>query len=182
MESDDRPDLVIFNRAMAFAENADYTSVVIVEFKRPERADFDEKDNPLTQVVDYVRQIREGKARGDDGQTIEVPENTPFYCYAIATLTPQLRALAEHKDFKRTPDGKGFSVSILATMRTSNSSPMARCLRMPRNVIALSLTDLDYLCHDETTTTWSTVAKAIGARSDRPTRASAGQEPDEVVG
>ena len=108
VDSDDRPDLVIFNRTMAFAENEAYTSVVIVEFKRPERTAFDEKDNPLTQIVDYVRQIRAGKAKRDDGSTIEVPRNTPFYCYAIATLTPQLRALAEHKDFKLTPDGRGF--------------------------------------------------------------------------
>ena len=108
VDSDDRPDLVIYNQAVAFAENTDYTSVVIVEFKRPERADFDEKDNPLTQIMDYVRQIREGTARRDDGRTIEVPENTPFYCYAIATLTQQLRELAQHRDFKRTPDGRGF--------------------------------------------------------------------------
>ena len=108
VESRDRPDLVIFNRAVAFAENADYTSVVIVEFKRPERSNYDEKDNPLKQVMDYVRQIREGKARREDGRTIDLPENTPFYCYAIATLTPQLRELAEHRDFKHTPDGRGF--------------------------------------------------------------------------
>ena len=99
---------MIFNRAVAFTENADYTSVVIVEFKRPERTDFSEKDNPLKQIMDYVRQIRAGKSRRDDGQTIDVPKNTPFYCYAIATLTPQLRELAEHSDFKCTPDGRGF--------------------------------------------------------------------------
>lgn len=108
VESKDRPDLVIFNNAVAFADNPDYTSVVIVEFKRPERADFDENDNPIAQIMDYIRLMRAGRARGDDGRTIEVSENTPFYCYAIATLTQQLRELAEHEDFKRTPDGRGF--------------------------------------------------------------------------
>ncbi len=100
VDSDDRPDLVIFNRAVAFSENTDYTPVVIVEFKRPERADFSEDANPLSQIMHYVRQIRAGRVRGDDGRTIEVPENTPFYCYAIATMTPQLRELAEHEDFQ----------------------------------------------------------------------------------
>ena len=108
VESDDRPDLVVFNRAVAFAENAEYTSVVIVEFKRPERTDLSENANPLNQISDYVRQIREGKAQGEDGRTIEVPENTPFYCYAVATLTHQLRELAHHHDFIATPDGRGF--------------------------------------------------------------------------
>lgn len=108
VDSDDRPDLVVYNRPVAFAEDADYTSVVIVEFKRPERADLNEDDNPLNQIKDYVRQIREGKARREDGRTIEVPPNTPFYCYAVATLTHQLRELAKHHDFTPTPDGRGF--------------------------------------------------------------------------
>lgn len=107
VDSDDRPDLVVYNRAVAFAEDAD-TSVVIVEFKRPERADLSDDDNPLNQIRDYVRQIREGKARREDGRTIEVSPNTPFYCYAIATLTHQLRELAQHDDFTPTPDGRGF--------------------------------------------------------------------------
>ena len=106
--SNDRPDVVIFNRAAAFAENAEYTSVVVVEFKRPERADFNEDDNPIAQILNYVRVMRSGKARREDGRTIEGLENTPFYCYAIGTLTQQLRELAEHEDFTRTPDGRGF--------------------------------------------------------------------------
>lgn len=108
VDTGDRPDLVIFNNAVAFAENLDQTSVVIVEFKRPERADFDGDDNPMAQMLNYVRLMRAGRARGDDGRTIEVPENTPFYCYAIATLTHRLRELAAHEDYKRTPDGRGF--------------------------------------------------------------------------
>ena len=108
VNSDDRPDVVVFNRAVAFAESDEYTSVVIVEFKRPERANLNENDNPLNQITDYVRQIREGRAKREDGRTIEVPPNTPFYCYAVATLTHQLRELAQHHDFTPTPDGRGF--------------------------------------------------------------------------
>ena len=73
-----------------------------------ERTDFKEDDNPISQILNYVRVMRLGGARKEDGQTIEGLENTPFYCYAIATLTPQLRDLAEYEDFIRTPDGRGF--------------------------------------------------------------------------
>ena len=64
--------------------------------------------NPIAQILNYVRVMRSGKARREDGRTIEGLENTPFYCYAIGTLTQQLRELAEHEDFTRTPDGRGF--------------------------------------------------------------------------
>ena len=43
--SDDRVDLLIFNDAFAFVnDDAPYHSFVIVEFKRPERKDYNEKE------------------------------------------------------------------------------------------------------------------------------------------
>lgn len=109
VDSEDRPDLVVYNNAMAFSdEDHDISSVVIVEFKRPERTEYTEDENPITQVKQYVRQIREGKAKDANGRTIRVPENTPFYCYIVATLTPELETLADFNDFKTLPDGEGY--------------------------------------------------------------------------
>ncbi|HEY0151221.1 MAG TPA: hypothetical protein VGB92_04425, partial [Longimicrobium sp.] len=44
-----RPDVVLYNRKMAFAgeDFRPFSSVVIVEFKRPERDDYDENENPI---------------------------------------------------------------------------------------------------------------------------------------
>ena len=108
-EAEDRPDLLIYNRSMVFSEEAlPSSSAVVIEFKRPERNDYDDKKSPIGQVLRYVNRIREGRASRDDGSTITVPGNLPFYCYVIATLTPRLRADAIERGFTVSPDGQGF--------------------------------------------------------------------------
>lgn len=57
-----RPDLLIFfNNAFATVDDEHpYNSgVVIFEFKRPMRDDYSENENPITQVLSYVKQIKE---------------------------------------------------------------------------------------------------------------------------
>ncbi|HEY5028424.1 MAG TPA: hypothetical protein VIK39_08455, partial [Candidatus Angelobacter sp.] len=62
--SKDRPDLLIFNRPAAFvAEKAPFSSVVLVEFKRPARDDYKSDNNPIDQVLGYVRTIVSGQAK-----------------------------------------------------------------------------------------------------------------------
>lgn len=58
-----RPDIIIFNSPFAFVDdNPPFSSVVIIEFKRPCRSDYsEEKDNPISQIYDYVRKIKGGK-------------------------------------------------------------------------------------------------------------------------
>lgn len=50
-----RPDIFIFDRKIAFAEGEQpITSIIVVEFKRPQRDDYKADDNPLTQAFDMV--------------------------------------------------------------------------------------------------------------------------------
>ncbi len=111
-ESSDRADLLIFNNSFAFVEDdAPHQSFVIVEFKRPERADYsdrDEKKNPIDQVVSYIRTIRESKAVDRRGKEIEVnKERTPFYAYIICDFNSSLKQILENRNYKQTPDGMG---------------------------------------------------------------------------
>lgn len=108
-ESSQRPDVIVFNRAMAFSEDnpASLQSVVIVEFKRPMREDYDEKENPLTQVYEYIREVRRGVAKHRDGRPLTVPTHVPFYCYIICDLTPKLRQFAEDHALTNAPDRQG---------------------------------------------------------------------------
>lgn len=106
-----RPDLLIYNRRMAFTgENSrPFGSVVLVEFKRPERKDFDADENPVTQVYDYIRDIREGRAKNDDGSSVDlVPDTIPFFCHVIATMSPSLRKQLVNLDFIAGPDQQTF--------------------------------------------------------------------------
>jgi hypothetical protein len=109
VDGDDRADILIYNRAMSFTQGENPASVVVVEFKRPERDDYSDEDNPIRQVLDYVGQVREGRARRPDGGSIDpLPPDTPFYCHVVATLTPKLRAEALQRGFFETPDRRGF--------------------------------------------------------------------------
>ena len=109
VDSDDRPDLLIFNNPIAFTPGEEpYSSIVVIEFKRPERKDQKGEDSPIAQVLRYVRQIRDGKGKRSDGSTIELPIHTPFYCYVVATLTPSLKEEAEERSFTESPDGMGY--------------------------------------------------------------------------
>jgi hypothetical protein len=110
VEGNDRPDILIFNHPIAFAPgDSPLGSVVVVEFKRPERGDYTDEENPITQVLGYIRKIREGRAKRPDGSTISpLREGTPFYCYIIASITPKLREAAEALSFTEAPDRQGF--------------------------------------------------------------------------
>lgn len=110
VEGSDRPDILVYNIPAAFVPGAmPFASVVIVEFKRPERNDYSDEENPITQVTRYVQQIREGKAKRRDGSSVDpVPEGIPFYCHIVATLTPKLRSEALDRGYTEAPDRQGF--------------------------------------------------------------------------
>lgn len=111
VEGEDRPDLLIFNSAFAFSEteNAPYSAIVIVEFKRPMRNDYTEaeKDNPIVQVYEYIEQLRNGKSLTKDGRPMNVAD-LPMYAYIVCDLTPTFRKQATHYGLHRTPDNEGF--------------------------------------------------------------------------
>lgn len=109
-ESGDEPDLIVFNNALAYAEApVPFSSVVIVEFKRPMRNNYPDDENPFDQVIRYITKIRESKALDRKGRPIPVSDNTPFYAYIICDPTDKLKYLAENvHDYTPTPDGLGY--------------------------------------------------------------------------
>jgi hypothetical protein len=109
VESDARPDIIIFNKALALTEgDYPFNSIVIIEFKRPERNKYGDDKNPINQVYNYIRLIKEGKAKDENNKTIEVSPSIPFYCYVIATLTTELKKEADNYSYTPTPDGLGY--------------------------------------------------------------------------
>lgn len=106
-----RPDLLIFfNNSFATVDDEHpYNSgVVIFEFKRPMRDDYSESENPITQVLSYVKQIKDGKALQKDGRPIQIPQTTPFYCYVICDITSTVRDRADFSSLRPTPDANGY--------------------------------------------------------------------------
>lgn len=107
--SNDRPDILIFNKPFAFTENPKpYSSIVIIEFKRPMRDDYTDDENPINQVMRYAREIIDNAIRDKNEKTFDLRPNTPMYAYIICDLTPKLRTLAEDSGFTKLPDNDGY--------------------------------------------------------------------------
>lgn len=109
-ESQKEPDIIVFDKACAFAAADDppFPAIVIIEFKRPMREGYTEDKNPFVQVREYIEVIRDGRARYDDGREVPILPGVPFYCYIICDLNESLKRQAMDFELEQTPDGQGF--------------------------------------------------------------------------
>lgn len=109
----DRPDLLGYDRRVVFrGENEATNPVTIFEFKKPQRDDFanpSSDEDPVQQVIRYVRRLRSGDFKTPQGREILISENTPFYGFVVCDLARKVRSwLEEEKDFKPMPDRLGY--------------------------------------------------------------------------
>lgn len=111
-ESRREPDLtVVYDQALAFRREGQDEPVIIIEFKRPGRDDFDGNSNPVTQVLDYVDLFRNGASVvGKDGRLIKpISQATRFICYVVADFTPSLlKVIRTTPANNPTADGRGY--------------------------------------------------------------------------
>lgn len=111
-KSDKRPDVLsvdILDSRLGFSSpGVSGVDVAIIEFKRPMRGDYSDKENPIVQVFRYAQDLREGKAKDKDGRLIAIPENSVIHAYVVADLTAKLKEFAKLATLKAYPDGSGF--------------------------------------------------------------------------
>ncbi|KHD10711.2 hypothetical protein PN36_23290 [Candidatus Thiomargarita nelsonii] len=101
------PDLIIFDSHFALVEDSTpFSSVVIVEFKRPLRKNYPE--NPIEQVCGYIEKIQGGTVTNKAGRLIPVNSNTPFYCYIICDITEKIKRHARVASLTPMPSGRGY--------------------------------------------------------------------------
>lgn len=110
-DSLERPDLAFFyDTCFAWRETENNpNTVVLVEFKRPGREDYNGNENPLDQVLDYVERFKSsGSMRDSRGHVLNPNiKSSAFHCYIIADLTDGLRK--KLRGFgETTPDGDGL--------------------------------------------------------------------------
>ncbi|OYU75457.1 MAG: hypothetical protein CFE32_14235 [Alphaproteobacteria bacterium PA3] len=109
-ECNDRPDLILFQGSNLLQRQGTDQPIVIVEFKRPARADYNDEENPIKQIYDYIRDLREHKVTDNNGRLItQIGADTPFFCYLICDITPRLKSILEDYKINQTlPGGRGF--------------------------------------------------------------------------
>lgn len=107
-DSGNRPDILIFNRPLAFSEdNHPLTSIVVIEFKKPDRASYSE--DPVSQAYRMIRDLHAGKLKDRAGRAVRAASQTiPAYCYIVCDLTPALETRVQDMGGRRTPDNLGY--------------------------------------------------------------------------
>lgn len=77
----------------------------IIEFKRPGREDYDSDENPISQVLDYVDELRAGKIKAADGSEISNADKVPIFCFVVAQLTPKLKKQCRNSNLQMSATG-----------------------------------------------------------------------------
>lgn len=104
---DKRMDLAVFDAALSYTADPDnINSITIVELKRPQRDDSD--NDPVGQVLKYVKDIKDGKIKKANGRDFGDLSRVSFYCYVIADLTKSIKDSAESRGLMETQDKGGF--------------------------------------------------------------------------
>ncbi len=109
-KSQKEPDITAYDKACAYVSQANgpFQSVTIIEFKRPKRTNYTGKENPIQQIREYIKDIRAGKAKTPDGQTVPISPGVHFYCFVVADKADQLDDIAKGTQLDPTPDGQGY--------------------------------------------------------------------------
>ena len=82
--------------------------IVIIEFKRPGRDDYDK--DPADQIIQRFREISEGNVKDIEGRIIN-PQNLRYTGYLIADLTPSLRNQVYGR-YHKTADNEGYFYNL----------------------------------------------------------------------
>jgi hypothetical protein len=87
-----------------------FSSLTIVEFKRPMRNDMGkgEDKDPIEQCLVYLHKIRGGQVKTKRGRLLGNAEDIPAYCYIICDLTSSMVSRCRMRDLTQTSDGLGY--------------------------------------------------------------------------
>ncbi len=109
-ESKKRPDIILFQGSTLFQRTGAEQPVVVIEFKRPARDEYTDSENPIAQLYDYIRELRTKEVVNKDGVLVtSISEETPFFCYVVADITPKLEQWLDNQQINnRIPGGRGY--------------------------------------------------------------------------
>ena len=117
--STERPDVLIWDRLHGLGMDGDepLKRVLLIEFKKPGRRDYDERYSPMNQVSRYLTQLVNGEVEGLNRQRVRLASDCVFYCYVVADI---VGALDIHTSaWKTTADGRGGWTELSCKFRGS---------------------------------------------------------------
>lgn len=102
-----RSDLLIYDRLHGLgAEGEDpLRRVMLVEFKKPGRRDYEDRYSPQNQISEYITRLQKGEIEDYRNQRIRIAEDCIFYCYVVADIVGKLEI--HTNGWRTTSDGRG---------------------------------------------------------------------------
>jgi hypothetical protein len=90
-KSTDKPDLLLFNRLHGLGMKEEpLRHVLLVEFKKPNRKDYDERYSPFNQVMRYLNELSSGRVESFNRDNIRIASDCIFHCYVVADIVGSL--------------------------------------------------------------------------------------------
>lgn len=117
IKSVERPDLLIFDKVHSLCQDKQKSKVLLVEFKRPGREDYEDKDNPQLQVERYIQRLQSGKMKDVRGRPLIFHKLTVFNCFIVADIVGNLDTWTY--SWQRTPDDRGRIYQPMSGFRGS---------------------------------------------------------------
>lgn len=107
-----RGDIVIFDEKIVFGDvpidEHPINSITTIEFKRPGRDDYDERDNPVRQAFRLINDIRAGVFKINGRRVSVANDKIPATAYCICDITPTLITILGDLDAQPTPDNQSY--------------------------------------------------------------------------
>jgi hypothetical protein len=115
-ESEKKPDIFALNLydnplLINLGEKLPLASITVIEIKRPMRNDavtLNEEKDPISQTLNYLEKIREGKIQTCQGRLIPESSTIPGFCYILCDLTPSVQRCCKQAGLIVTQDKTGY--------------------------------------------------------------------------
>lgn len=117
--SAERPDMLIFDKlhGLGLEDEEPLKRVLLLEFKKPGRRDYEERYSPAYQIHRYLEQLRGRRVENFRHENIRIAEDCVFYCYVVADIVGALDT--QTASWHTTANGRGRWTSLAGKYRGS---------------------------------------------------------------
>ncbi|MBA9082330.1 hypothetical protein GGR10_000153 [Bartonella chomelii] len=108
-EETSRPDFLCYDQLHTLGleghSDADLNRLMLVEFKRPGKTQYQQGYSPITQISTYLERLKGKRIKISDNKSIRISDQCVFYCYIIADIVGELKT--QTAAWKKTANGRG---------------------------------------------------------------------------
>ena len=105
-------DVFIFDRLHGLGLDSDepLQRVMLVEFKKPGRKEYDERYSPLNQISRYITELNSNTTEDYKRERIRIAGDCVFYCYVVADIVGNLEM--HTSSWRTTSNGRGRNYDL----------------------------------------------------------------------